>query len=659
MAVTEIRSWQDESRNKLVRVFYEDVPDRRITYEVTPLDPAGNMLGGGRPTDGLNGGDSLGTFCEGSTQVRLTAKNFAPFAEFVAVPDSPDCLGGGTGNPAAGTFLRFICRGVDRYRLTADGNGGELETLFETNSTTCGYEPPVVDPVCRNPDADNYVSEGPADVLLCTFSPKLTLDPVPDLVALGRPVPVALHSAAILWPDYTPAAALAYITVEGPAAGALLVVNGERLEVGEALQPGRFQDAETLLEALLALPLLTAAYTIRLNDDVSVVLQAKELGRAHNLTVSASTTPGLSVAMVSGRDMVHSQRRTEYGCWLEVYAVPAAVFGPGQQKTGGVLAGAFESRYREDNTYQFDIAECLRQYTSLDYDVSGRITGYFLRYGETYADAPGGFRRKRRVGESNVLFALEAVEIMPPAVYVDGSGVNLGLGFPYELPIAFDGSGGGAGTLAGWRRLSRRPGLVGMAACLTTVLNPTYGGQLQLSKTRRLFNSVSYSDSTPFAEPGQVANLQADVLQPSADVERIPTSIGGVALLSGVPVPAGATVLTFANGQGGNESVAFPGEQEPVTKRTVSFYATTTGTRTRQAELPEAFRVGADLLAPDVYAWLVAELGNTAAVWLETAAGPVPVNLSDFDATADPVTGQYSLSVVVEPCEQPARGLTN
>lgn len=45
--------------------------------------------------------------------------------------------------PAAGTVLDTFCIGVDLYEERADGNCGSTNVLVESNSTTCGYTPPV------------------------------------------------------------------------------------------------------------------------------------------------------------------------------------------------------------------------------------------------------------------------------------------------------------------------------------------------------------------------------------------------------------------------------------------------------------------------------------------------------------------------------------
>jgi hypothetical protein len=45
--------------------------------------------------------------------------------------------------PTAGTLLSTMCKGYDQYGLYANGNGGSVEQLIQTNSPTCGYVEPT------------------------------------------------------------------------------------------------------------------------------------------------------------------------------------------------------------------------------------------------------------------------------------------------------------------------------------------------------------------------------------------------------------------------------------------------------------------------------------------------------------------------------------
>jgi hypothetical protein len=44
--------------------------------------------------------------------------------------------------PTAGTLLSTMCKGYDQYGLYANGSGGSVEQLIQTNSPTCGYVEP-------------------------------------------------------------------------------------------------------------------------------------------------------------------------------------------------------------------------------------------------------------------------------------------------------------------------------------------------------------------------------------------------------------------------------------------------------------------------------------------------------------------------------------
>ena len=438
-------------------------------------------------------------------------------------------------------------------------------------------------PACDNPDADNYntgENTYPAPAV-CVFSPKLTMAAPPALGALGRPLWANLSSAAVAWS--TPSAATGTVTLASPAPGTLLLVNGYRFVVGPPTTPDQFQDGPTLAAALLGVPALAAAYHI-VATGTGAQLTARAWGPAGNLALTSSAT-GLTLASTAGQPLTHSQRRAAWGCWLEVWALPTLAYRGSLRKVGAVLADRFEARYREDNAYAFDIAAGLRAFTGLRYDCADRLIGYFLRYGETYADTAGGYRRIRpAVGETAVRFGLEAVEV---------------------VPVGGDGR----------RVLTARPGPWGVV-----------DGQ---------FAALAV---LPEAGPGVV---QVPYVGPTEPPQR-----------------ADAPALAFANGQGGRDTVLFEGVREEIHKRTASAYTTATGRQTQRAELPAAFRLHSGLLLRTEWAWLCRELGNSPAVWLETSAGPVPVNLTALTPADDELKGEYSVAVECEFCEQPNLGLT-
>jgi hypothetical protein len=52
--------------------------------------------------------------------------------------------------PPAGTFLGTLCRGVDQWGRYANGTGGEITTIIQTNSPACGYVAPAPVPPNNN-----------------------------------------------------------------------------------------------------------------------------------------------------------------------------------------------------------------------------------------------------------------------------------------------------------------------------------------------------------------------------------------------------------------------------------------------------------------------------------------------------------------------------
>ena len=93
MATQQIRFWSDPNRNKTITVTYVDAPDRRVYFEVAPIDPDQNMAGGGLPQDGFVAGEVLTSFCEGPDLVSFRASNVQPYALIDVTPDSPTCQG--------------------------------------------------------------------------------------------------------------------------------------------------------------------------------------------------------------------------------------------------------------------------------------------------------------------------------------------------------------------------------------------------------------------------------------------------------------------------------------------------------------------------------------------------------------------------------------
>jgi len=95
---------------------------------------------------------------------------------------------------AAGVLLSTNCVGYNLYGTYTDGQCGTTNSLIETNSTTCGYVPPVPVPVPVAPVAPSPVpSPAPAPVVPVAPSPvpapTVTPQPVPAPTVTPQPVP--------------------------------------------------------------------------------------------------------------------------------------------------------------------------------------------------------------------------------------------------------------------------------------------------------------------------------------------------------------------------------------------------------------------------------------------------------------------------------------
>ncbi|MDO7846478.1 hypothetical protein Q5H92_08925 [Hymenobacter sp. M29] len=510
---------------------------------------------------------------------------------------------------------------------------------------------------CTDPESDNYNPAATYNDGSCVIAPRLVLDTtLPALVPNGRPVWVSLSSPEIA--NATPAKADAFINLEFLAgtAGVVLEVNGYRLESGPVLLATNFIDAPSLVEALNAIGPLAAAYDIHQNQDDEVRLTAWAEGTRFNLDLTTSDAAKVSVVAVDGVNRFHSQRREQWGCYLEVWtgspqSTPSTfadlysdvyrdTYGEIVTPPGGavrpVLAQRLELPYRADNAYRFDISAALQKFTGHAYpqpdgSCPDRLCSFFLKFGEVYATADS-IRRQRNAYISGVSWTLDAVEV--PAAQ------SLGIRLLSSRP-------------APWRTTGRGP----------TVLVPK-DAQLLAIAGRVRYDGQTQEFSLPTPLDGVV--LRIDYLANALGPDYLKTYVGIVdGLGGGITTPLAqvvhgpAHVLTFANGQGGCDSVPFEGEREELTKYTPSTFSTGTGTATRSATTPQAFRLNSGPLTREEYLWLRQELGNTSAVWYEKPSGPQAVNITAFSPDPDEVKAEYFLTVDCQPQEQPALGVTN
>ena len=82
------------------------------------------------------------TYCLGPSRVRELHDGRGGVYTETLIDKDPAC----GSFPSAGTIIGYICKGVDRYKKVADGQGDYDEILVEYNSLLCGYTPPELDP---------------------------------------------------------------------------------------------------------------------------------------------------------------------------------------------------------------------------------------------------------------------------------------------------------------------------------------------------------------------------------------------------------------------------------------------------------------------------------------------------------------------------------
>lgn len=560
-----------------------------------------------------------------------------------------------SGVPAGANFaVADLTPGV--YVITVYGVGAVGADAYAL--ATVG---PYVVPVrgCTDPDADNYDPAAVVDDGSCVITPRLGLaGPIAPLVANGRPIWIELNSPEISGNVPAPARAVIDLSALAGTAGVGLTVNGYRLLSGPVLLATNFVDAPSLAEALAAIAPLAADYLIELSGANAVQLTARAVGTAGNLAIATTAPARIAIATVPGVNRWRSQARSRWGCYLEIWTgAPGSnpstfsdLYTDSYRDRYGllvpapptvalpVLAQRIELNYRADNAYRFDIAPALRQFTGHAYPQAGgecpdRLVSYFLKFGELYADA-ASIRRQRNQYVSPVGWALDAVEIVAPFA-------------------------------ANCYLLSRRPGpwrSFGTSAAPTVLLGNQPGPAsyaAQLSATR--FDGASSTAPGPTVAQGRVTRLAlpdaffSGALRGAASID----AGGPVALPPLDLLKSGDNVLTFANGQGGFDTIVFEGVREEITKRASANYATPTGSATRVALLPEPFRLHSGLMTRAEWLWLRRELGNSPSAWLENAEGPEAVTLTAYAAEADEVLGVYTVNIDCEPQTQPVYGLTN
>jgi hypothetical protein len=346
----------------------------------------------------------------------------------------------------------------------------------------------------------------------------------------------------------------------------------------------------------------------------------------------------ITLTATAGVAGLHSQRRLQWGCYLEVWAGCGNVFGGAVTKTTAKLAQRLTLDYRPDNRYEFDIAPALSQFTGHAYPLADgscpdRLVSYFVRYGEEYADPTTGLRQVRTLYESAIAWGIEAMELPAP---VGGAYLLSARPGPWAVAVG--------GRVPAW--LLSKP-----SATARTVV------RYRLATARA---TVDYQPGHAVAT-GQVTQANDRLGVPagalSGELRLLDTAAGTDFACAKLAFGAGGQVLTFANRQGGFDTQHFEGTADPGSKRTAAGFTNSTGPQQLNAEAAQPTRLTTGLLDFATWAWLRRELTTSPAAWLETSAGAVPVRLTDVQLEGDPLTGNYSATVDYE--TDPVRGLSN
>ncbi|MGI4834635.1 MAG: hypothetical protein ACRYFK_14360 [Janthinobacterium lividum] len=490
---------------------------------------------------------------------------------------------------------------------------------------------------CTDPLADNYDPEATDDNGSCAYTPHVKLaGNLPELAALGVPLLARLAAALPVGAVGAPATCLLDLAALGSALGVQVRIDGYLFTSGPLIVPGRFQDAPSLLAALQALPVLAASYQFSQPAPTQVLLTAFVPGLPGAPTVTSSS-PAVAVTLTAGVAALWSQRRYRWACWLEVWAGCGNAYGGATDKASAKLAQRLELPYRADNAYQFDLAPALAGFTGHasprgDGSSPERLVSYFLRYGESYADAPTGPRRAGAAYESPIAWGLEAMQV-PAAL----GGLRLLTTRPtYQvapgarLPFAVLAPAGADARLLLRYRLATSRDLV-------SLLYPQALGMGQVTRTALRLPIV--------------AGLLSGEL-------RVSDSQGTVGpLLAALTFDALGPALTFVNRAGGQDTVWLAGSQEPSGKRTAATFSNALGPQNLSADYQPAQKLYSQTLDVATWDWLRQELAVSPQAWLETEAGAQPVLVSDLATEADVAKGFYSLSVDLQPA--PVRGLSN
>ena len=489
---------------------------------------------------------------------------------------------------------------------------------------------------CTDPDADNFDPNATDNDGSCVVSQRLGLvGALPDLAPLGVPLLVALASATVANAVPTPATVTFNLANLGAATGVQLRLNGYLFTSGPLIVPGRFQDAASLRVALAATPGLSAGFVFTTPTASTVLATATVPGLPGVPTASTSSPVLVSVGSTAGVAALFSQRRHQWGAYCEVWAGCGGDFGGTTFKGTATLAQRLTSDYRADNSYAFDVASALRQFTGHTAPVLGvcadRLVSYFVRFGEEYADEATGLRRVRSVYESEVCWGLEAMEV--PAEVVPGLRLLTARPQPWRVQV---GDRLPCGLLAEAAHATRR------LLLRTRTATSRATADLLLATPIATGNVQVPGYLLPAANP-----LSGELLDSSTAAPTV------AALLAALDFTAQGQALTFVNRQGSQDTVYFQGTSDPGSKRTASTYAGSAGPQALAAEVALPCKLTSGLLSYPEWDWLRRELGTSPAVWVAGTA----VLVNDVVAEADAVKQEFTITVDYSPA--PVRGLSN
>jgi hypothetical protein len=523
-----------------------------------------------------------------------------------------------------------------------DGNGGYTNT-FDFESTECGFDPGNPDPdpdpdpdPTPDPDPEPVPDPEPAERIAATAPPALAVVGLPLLVTLAS-VPTG-RAAAHAQLDLAVGVAA---EVSGSTA---LVVNGESFR--GAVVPNvatDFADADTLAQALAGSDVLSSRYRVTLPAADQVRLVAKQAGTTYNLSAACSDT-AVTITRTPGADEWRSQTKADWGCYLEVWRVPGAVFGEPVDKGPAELVERLEQLYTTGNAYTFDLAPSLRGLVDHARPTTAdRLVAYFVRFGEVFRPTGSTVRRRFVQADSDVCWALEG------AVPVPAYAQTLNLSTPPPR----------------WVLPKGRPAY----AERLTALAPA-GAPLRLELQARYFDGSTATHGTDMVAAGGVEAWPIGplLLASAAGAKGWPLYAAVRLLAFGevlaehrvLLVPAGPAdrCLVLCSRRGTYETLWLRGLPDPSTKRTPQLYNRGRAQAVRSVVLEPLVKLQSSRLDPATYAWLD-ELAAAPLLYLfDTATGEyTDVLATGYAPAAKPEEHDYSFTLDVVPAT-PAAVLT-